>query len=296
MVRTDHEDGEVLKPESDGVAKKTAGTVRKSSPVSRRRKSSGKAAPAVPEETTDLVEPSGDDDVSDQVSDDDVVADDAAAEVVEKPSLEKAGPDTSEDPASDEDGDDAAFTPAQGVSYRARRASTKSSVAAPSIKGGWLPAIGMAVAAVLVVVSIVLTAVFLNESSKINDQRELRASYDQFAQEVIVKMTTLTKDNADEMLQFMKDNTSGRAQQQFRESMKQATDLIREDNMKTTTTIVASAVEKADQDSGSVLVVFVWEGTAPEAPEKPEMQSFRSRVSITRINDALKMTNIEWVN
>lgn len=147
----------------------------------------------------------------------------------------------------------------------------------------------------LLLVSIVLAVVFTTASARIDDDRELRAGYDQFAQEVVVKLTTLNKDNADDMLEFMNKHTSGRALQEMRESMKQATDLIREDDMKTKTTVVASAVEKADEDTGSVLVVFVWESTAPEAPDKPIVETFRSRINITRINGDLKLTNYEWV-
>ena len=286
MVRTDHEDGGVLKPESDGVAKKPA-TVRKSSPVSRRRKSTGKApAPVVSEESTD-----------DVTVDDAVTAEAAATDGGADVESAKAGADVAADATAESDGDDAAYVPTEGVSYRARRSSVKAPVSAsPSAKKVLLPAIAGIVAAVVLIASVVLTAGFLVGSSRIDDNRELRTSYDQFAQEVVIKMTTLNKENADSMYKFMQEHTSGRAQQQFRDSMKQATDLIRADDMKTTTTIAASAVEDADEDAGSVLVVFVWQGIAPEAPQQPDIQTFRARISITRINDDLKMTNFEWVN
>ncbi|MDR2280465.1 MAG: hypothetical protein LBE07_06390 [Gordonia sp. (in: high G+C Gram-positive bacteria)] len=287
MVRTDHEDGGVLKPESEGVAKKP-GTVRKSSPVSRRRKPTGKApAPVVSEESTD-----------DVTLEDAVTAQESAAEGDEaEVDLAKTRAGAADDVTAEPEDDDAAYVPTEGVSYRARRSSVKAPVSAsPSAKKVLLPAIAGIVAAVVLIAAVVLTAVFLVGSSRIDDTRELRTGYDQFAQEVVIKMTTLNKENADSMYKFMQEHTSGRAQQQFRDSMKQATDLIRADDMKTTTTIAASAVEDADQDAGTVLVVFVWQGIAPEAPQQPDIQTFRARISITRINDDLKMTNFEWVN
>ncbi len=275
MVRTDHEDGGVLKPEPDGTAKQT-GTVRKSSPLSRRKKSQGKAPAPADASKVDLAK------------DEEQTAD---------PSSEETSAVEATDAAETTASDDTAVVKPEGLSYRARRGSVKAPMSAsPSLKRQVLPAVGIALGAVLLIASIVLTIVFTTASSRIDDDRELRAGYDQFAQEVVMKMTTLNKENADSMYKFMQEHTSGRAQQQFRESMKQATDLIRQDNMKTTTTVAASAVEKADEDAGSVLVVFVWQGIAPEAPQQPDVQTFRARISITRINDDLKMTNFEWVN
>ncbi|WOC11768.1 hypothetical protein [Gordonia sp. MP11Mi] len=272
MVRTDHEDGGVLRPprpgsgeglgpgegEGPGDGERKA-AVRRTSPLARRRKTDNKEAVA------DVDVPASDD----------------------------------EPQAEETDGDSAALSAddrTRGVSYRDRRPSVKAPVGSGrSSSSTAMIAVSGALGVIVLVAAIVLTIVFTAASARIDDKRELRAEYDQFAQEVVVKLTTLNKDNADSMLDFMNKHTSGRALQEMRESMKQATDLIREDDMKTKTTVVASAVENADEDTGSVLVVFVWESTAPEAPNKPVIETFRSRIDITRINDDMKLTNYEWV-
>ncbi|MCF8569998.1 hypothetical protein L5G32_06930 [Gordonia sp. HY002] len=230
-------------------------------------------------------------------------ADEAATEqaAVEKPGSDALDADSvavESDSTSASDSEDAisADDRGRGVSYRDRRPSVKAPVGSGrSSSKTMLIAVGTALGAIVLVAAIVVSIVFMVASARIDDERELRANYDQFAQEVVVKLTTLNKENADSMLDFMNKHTSGRALQQMRESMKQATDLIREDDMKTKTTVVASAVENADEDAGSVLVVFVWESTAPEAPDKPVIETFRSRIDITRINGDLKLTNYEWV-
>ena len=79
------------------------------------------------------------------------------------------------------------------------------------------------------------------------------------------------------------------------DSMKQAAGLISEQNLNTKTTILSDAVTKAEQDEGSVMVVYGWQMDPVEKGEEMTVQTFRWRVDITRINGDLKMTNFEWV-
>ena len=297
MVRTDHEDGGILNPSGDDERKASA---ERSSPLSRRRKSGRRdgaeaAEPVKPEEsvTSEAAAKSDEAVDADEAAPDQVTVEKADSESLDADPVAVEGDSTSA-------GDDTAVMSAddrgRGISYRDRRPSVKAPVGAgASSSKTLLVAIGTALGAIVLVAAIALSIVFTVASARIDDKRELRANYDQFAQEVVVKLTTLDKENADSMLDFMNKHTSGRALQQMRESMKQATDLIRKDNMKTKTTVVASAVENADEDAGSVLVVFVWESTAPEAPDKPVIETFRSRIDITWINGDLKLTNYEWV-
>ncbi|MGO3327000.1 hypothetical protein [Gordonia sp. (in: high G+C Gram-positive bacteria)] len=295
MVRTDHEDGGILNPSGDGEKKaddkkaddKKAGektaSVERSSPLARRRKS-GRRESVNTDEAARVDETAR---VDEAVTAEEIVGASATADETDVADSAPSEDDTAVVSADDR---------ARGISYRDRRPSVKAPVGSGrSSSKTMLIAVGTALGAIVLVAAIVVSIVFTVASSRIDDKRELRADYDQFAQEVVVKLTTLNKDNADSMLDFMNKHTSGRALQQMRESMKQATDLIRQDNMKTKTTVVASAVENADEDDGSVLVVFAWESTAPEAPDKPVIETFRSRIDITRINGDLKLTNYEWV-
>ncbi|WP_132992283.1 hypothetical protein [Gordonia zhaorongruii] len=303
MVRPDHENGEVLKPESDGPKKETS-SVQRSSPLSRRRKGT---RPGL--ETPAAAEPAADDSAADGNADGSSVDDTAAEHAAKTSTAATSAADTSAadesstadaDTASTEDADSASADDRQReVRYRERRTSVKAKAPVgkgSSAPGKLLPALAVSLAALVLIGAIVATVIFTVLSSRIDDKRDLRAEYNQFAQEAIVTMTTLNPKNADKLQAFAKEHTSGRAQQQMRDSIKQAAELIRKDNMKTETTIAASAAEKVEADSGSVLIVFAWKATAPEDPEHPDVQTFRARVDMTRINGELKMTNLEWVN
>ncbi|WP_143965775.1 hypothetical protein [Gordonia zhaorongruii] len=307
MVRPDHENGEVLKPESDGPKKETS-SVQRSSPLSRRRKGTrpGPETPAAAEPAADdsAADDSAVDGNADGSSVDDTAAEHAADDAAKTSTADTSAADASSaadaDTASTEDADSASADDRQReVRYRERRTSVKAKAPVgkgSSAPGKLLPALAVSLAALVLIGAIVATVIFTVLSSRIDDKRDLRAEYNQFAQEAIVTMTTLNPKNADKLQAFAKEHTSGRAQQQMRDSIKQAAELIRKDNMKTETTIAASAAEKVEADSGSVLIVFAWKATAPEDPEHPDVQTFRARVDMTRINGELKMTNLEWVN
>lgn len=178
-------------------------------------------------------------------------------------------------------------TPQPGVTY-SKSASTTSSTPL-----GWV--IMSSLATVVLVIGVALSAAFAIGTHRYDTQNELRAEYSTFAKQMIVNLTTLNKDNVDEALKTLEDKTSGKAKQQMQDSMKQAAGLISEQNLNTKTTILSDAVTKAEQDEGSVMVVYGWQMDPVEKGEEMTVQTFRWRVDITRINGDLKMTNFEWV-
>ena len=314
MVRTDHEDGGTLSPDSDqpdgdrpdngeqsGRAEPTNGdrsatakrAVRRTSPLARRGRSDGAKKKAAESGRTGAGE---------------AAADDAAEfEAVgpDKPAVADEAPTEKSDDGRSADASDAAKEVDDGsaddrdrtISYRERRRAVDKPRRTAAVSDGVdvAKALAWGAAAAVVVASLVLAVVFGVQAYRIDDERALRAEYDQFAQDVIVKMTTLTPENADKMLELALNRTSGRAKQMFRENMKQVTDIIRDDKMETKTTILASAVTEATDEDGSVLIVYGWEARAPENPNEPDIATFRARVDVTRINGELKMTNLEWV-
>ena len=52
---------------------------------------------------------------------------------------------------------------------------------------------------------------------------------------------------------------------------------------------------KAEPDEGSVIMVFGWEQRSLDGKIPTQVQTFRWRVDMTRINGDLKVTNFEWV-
>lgn len=169
----------------------------------------------------------------------------------------------------------------RGVAYRGRDSSSARRIVAA------------AVAVAVIVAAVVASVVFAVGISRQDRQTALRTEYSDFAKQVIVNLTSLDPDNTDEALKTLQNETSGRAQQQMQDSMKQATGLIRDQKITTKTTILSDAVTKAEPDEGSVIVVYGWEMTSPG--QETTVQTFRWRVDLTRINGAVKMTNFEWV-
>ncbi|OPX13772.1 hypothetical protein [Gordonia sp. i37] len=179
-------------------------------------------------------------------------------------------------------GDDAA--PVTKVS--ALRARSDRSILA------WV-ATGLAV--IVIVGCLVASSVFAIALGRIDHQRNLRAEYSSFAQLMTVTMTSLNPGNVDSAMKTMADKTSGTAQQRLNESMGQAVSLIRDQKLDVQSTVISDAVTKADDDEGTVIVVYGWQMKPTDPKEQTIVQTFRWRVDITRINGELKMTDFEWV-
>ncbi|RPA56854.1 hypothetical protein EF294_20475 [Gordonia oryzae] len=195
------------------------------------------------------------------------------------------------------------------LSYRERRqrrlaATSGGADAAPVTKVSALRArsdrsilawVATGLAVIVIVGCLVASAVFAIALGRIDHQRDLRAEYSSFAQQMTVTMTSLNPGNVDAAMKTMSDKTSGTAQQRLNESMGQAVSLIRDQKLDVQSTVISDAVTKADADEGTVIVVYGWQMKPTDPKEQTIVQTFRWRVDITRINGELKMTDFEWV-
>ncbi len=195
------------------------------------------------------------------------------------------------------------------LSYRERRrrrmaAAPGGADAAPVTKVSALRArsdrsilawVATGLAVIVIVGCLVASAVFAIALGRIDHQRDLRAEYSSFAQQMTVTMTSLNPGNVDAAMKTMSDKTSGTAQQRLNESMGQAVSLIRDQKLDVQSTVISDAVTKADADEGTVIVVYGWQMKPTDPKEQTIVQTFRWRVDITRINGELKMTDFEWV-
>ncbi|MFZ2512467.1 MAG: hypothetical protein WAW85_15420, partial [Gordonia sp. (in: high G+C Gram-positive bacteria)] len=153
----------------------------------------------------------------------------------------------------------------------------------------------VALGAVLLIGGLVSSVVFAVGLQRSSHERDLRAEYTAFARQVVVQMTTLDAENADAMYELALKKTSGRAQQVFKENMKTVSAMIREADAVTKTTVITEAVSAADDTEGTVLMVIGWESRDKAGKQEPLYQTFRFRVGMTRINDELKATDLEFV-
>ncbi|WP_040517407.1 hypothetical protein [Gordonia aichiensis] len=189
------------------------------------------------------------------------------------------------------------------VSYRERRARRQASTQRRPVerrarvsrgRNFWWMVAG-AVCGVFIVACLIASTLFAVGTNRLEHQNDLRASYSTFARQMTIDLTSLNPGNVDKALQTVQDKTSGDAQQRIRQSMAQVTDLIRTQNQTVTSSVITDAVTKATDDEGSVIVVYGWEMKSQDPKQETVVQTFRWRVDITRINNALKMTNFEWV-
>ena len=141
---------------------------------------------------------------------------------------------------------------------------------------------------------VVLSAFFLVATARIHHTQELRDEYSSFAERTVTRLLTLDADNADEMYDFAMTETSGRAQQMFRDNMKQVADLVRQGDAKTETKVLAEGISRADDAEGTALMVIGW-ADKTASPEQPVLLTYRWKVDMTRINGDLKLTNLEFV-
>ncbi|MGC5249540.1 hypothetical protein ACPXB3_21750 [Gordonia sp. DT219] len=176
--------------------------------------------------------------------------------------------------------------PAQVAKVSALRARSDRSI---------LKLVATSLAVLIIVGCLVASAVFAIALGRIDHQRDLRAEYSGFAQQMTVTMTSLNPGNVDAAMKTMSDKTSGTAQQRLNESMGQAVSLVRDQKLDVSSRVISDAVTKAADDEGSVIVVYGWQMKPADPKEQTIVQTFRWRVDITRINGQLKMTDFEWV-
>ena len=303
MVRADHEDGGILNPDehpeaenpeaeipevestevestADAPAPKARPVVVKRSPLGRKPNLK-KAAPATTEpDTAESVTAKSDAIETDAIEADAVEADGTAAD--------------------EPDEADEVLVSAESVSYRDRRISAQQRRSAASAnkrvpRAGLGRAIAMVVAALLVVGGVVASVIFGMGLQRLAHERDLRAEYAAFARQVVVQMTTLDSENADAMYDLTLQRTSGRAQQVFRDNMKTVADMIRQADAVTKTTVLTEAVSESNDTEGTVLMVIGWESRDKAGQQEPMYQTFRYLVGMTRINDELKVTDLEFV-
>ena len=119
--------------------------------------------------------------------------------------------------------------------------------------------IAVVLSVVVIVACAIVAVVAALGIERQNDRDELRAEYSDFASQVIVNLTSFNPKNTDNALKTLEKQTSGRAKTQISDSIQQVTSLVKSTNVETKTTVLSSAVTKATDDEGSVIMVYGWE-------------------------------------
>ncbi|MFW0788581.1 hypothetical protein [Gordonia sp. CPCC 205333] len=156
--------------------------------------------------------------------------------------------------------------------------------------------IGSRVLAGVVLIAVLALGTLFGIGKYRADQRdELRAEYSAFAEQVTVNLTTLTPSNAGQLQKTLLEQTSGYAKQQMEQAAGQTVELVKQGKLNTKTTVLSTAVTRAEPDRGSAIMVFGWTSKPENPNDELVVETYRWRVDMTRINGQLKMTNFEWV-
>ncbi|NMO04727.1 hypothetical protein HH308_26240 [Gordonia sp. TBRC 11910] len=161
---------------------------------------------------------------------------------------------------------------------------------------GRIRQVGLRILAGVALVAVIAAAVLFGVGKHQYDRKnELRAEYSSFAQQVTVNLTTLTPSNVGQLQKTLLEQTSGYAKQQMEQAVKQTVELVKQGQLSTKTTVLSTAVTRADADRGSAIMVFGWTSKPNDPKQEMAVETYRWRVDMTRINGQLKLTNFEWV-
>jgi Mce-associated membrane protein len=108
---------------------------------------------------------------------------------------------------------------------------------------------------------------------------------------MVVNLTSLSPSTVDATLDEFRRDASGKALEDTSQTLQQTVDLIKSQNVTTKGTILADAVVSSDADQATVLIVSGWTMNNSQ----PVVQTFRWKVTVSRIDGQMKLTGYEWV-
>ncbi|WP_299576470.1 hypothetical protein [uncultured Williamsia sp.] len=178
------------------------------------------------------------------------------------------------------------------LSYRERRRGAPSVAKKAPVRRSRLGLYLSGTLAILVIAGLAAVSVFFAVStSRIDDRAAQRAEYVAFARQMVVNLTSLSPSTVDSTLDEFRRDASGKALEDTSQTLQQTVDLIKSQNVTTKGTILADAVVSSDADQATVLIVSGWTMNNPQ----PVVQTFRWKVTVSRIDGQMKLTGYEWV-
>lgn len=162
--------------------------------------------------------------------------------------------------------------------------------AAPSWKRYLLTA-----AAAIVAIAIVTAAVLTTLGVRADEARDdRRAEYVQTARQAILNLTTIRADSAKEDIDRILAVASGDFKNEFDGRVDPFTDIVQQAKVVSTGEIVETAVESDDENGGRILVAAKQTLTNAGQAE-PQTRYYRFRVTVSRGDDGLTASKVEFV-
>ncbi|GAA2063633.1 hypothetical protein [Williamsia deligens] len=178
------------------------------------------------------------------------------------------------------------------LSYRERRRGATAVARRAPLRRSRLGLYLAGTVAVLLVAALAAVSVFFAVgTARVDDRAAQRAEYVAFARQMVVNLTSLSPATVDATLDEFRRDASGKALEDTQQTLQQTVDLIKSQNVTTKGTILADAVVSSDAEQATVLIVSGWTMNNPQ----PVVQTFRWKVTVSRIDGAMKLTGYEWV-
>ncbi|MGY5278757.1 hypothetical protein [Nocardia gipuzkoensis] len=175
----------------------------------------------------------------------------------------------------------------------AEASSTEQKPGASKSRG--LPRIlAMAAAALLVIALVCGATLSVLATRSAHERDERRAEYVETARQAIVNLTTIRADSAKQDIDRILSLASGEFKTEFDGRVDPFTSIVQQAKVVSTGEIVEAALESDDDRSGRVLVAAKQSLTNAGQAE-PQTRYYRFRVTVSRGDSGLTVSDVEFV-
>lgn len=129
------------------------------------------------------------------------------------------------------------------------------------------------------------------QSRQIDQQRQLFLSV---ARQGALNLTTIDHTEADADVQRILDSATGAFREDFQRRSAPFVDVVKKAQSTSEGTITEAGLESQEGDQAAVLVAVTVKTSLAGAPE-PEPRAWRMRMTVQRVEDAVKIANVEFV-
>ncbi|MFC8043458.1 hypothetical protein [Nocardia sp. NPDC057353] len=155
--------------------------------------------------------------------------------------------------------------------------------------------VALSAAAAVAAIAIVVSAVLSTLAVRADDARdERRNEYLQTARQTVLNLTTIRADSAKEDIDRILSVASGDFKTEFDGRVDPFTDIVQQAKVVSTGDIVEAALERDDENSAQVLVAAKQTLTNAGQAE-PQTRYYRFRVTVTRGDEGLTASKVEFV-
>ncbi|MFF0490076.1 hypothetical protein ACFYTQ_13750 [Nocardia sp. NPDC004068] len=159
---------------------------------------------------------------------------------------------------------------------------------------GWRRGAVVTVAVVLIVVSLGVSGFSVWRHREADAEQRRAAEFTAAARQGVVALTSLDFNHAKDDVQRVLDNSTGAFRDDFQGRADDFTKVVQQSQVTTEGKVTATAVESMTDDSAVILVAATSQITN-SAGAKQEPRVWRLSVTVTRADDRIKMSKVEFV-